>query len=454
VNKKNNQNGSIAISMVITAVMILAPLMINFSYDSNINKLKVYNMEDRAKAKLSAESGLQFGMARLKLYQEAFNYLEGNKSAKDIVKPETLDSIWNFPFIYPIPITKKMNAIQKESINKFQEKTILDGSMRLLINNISNKMNLNMMRLSLLSDIQKDDQNKDNEQEPAEGDEEYNIESQLLKSLTDAIEAKSQNDEEFNAKYYGMEIEPLVNELKYSLSDPNSIEDSAGADSKYQDANLSPKSAPFSSFSEMSALPSWPDDITDLIKNEFTIHGAIMIDLNKITDKLLKLLIPDTSEEDVKEFFEYKNDPEDPKHFNSIDDFKKYIVSIGNIMNESDFTKRFAKFAAQGLQFGPTPTLFKMTSSSTVGRSTYNLTAYVVIPAQPKPKKEKKPEVEDKDTDGDGIKDSEDDDIDGDGKLNDDDDDIDGDGKKNTETEEEDKKTLLLSPRIVEIIIG
>jgi type II secretory pathway component PulK len=453
MNKIRNEKGSIAISMVITAVMILSPLMINFSYDSNINKLKVYNMEDRSKAKLSAESALQFAMVRLKLYQQAFNYLEENKSAKDIVKPETLDSIWNFPFIYPIPITKKMNAIQKESIGKFEEKTILDGSMRLLITNISNKMNLNMMRLSLLSDIQKKNQQKPDEAKPDEGDEEYNIESQLLKTLTDAIESKSQSDEDFNAKYYGMEIEPLINELKYSLSDPNSIEDKAGADDKYQDANLSPKSAPFASFSEMNALPGWPDDITDLIKNEFTIHGAIMIDLNKITDKLFKLLIPDASEEDIKEFFEYKNDPEDPKHFNSVEDFKKYIVSVGNIMNESDFTNRFAKFAAQGLNFGPTPTLFKVTSTSTVGRSTYNLTAYVVIPAQPKPKKPESTTPE-KDTDGDGIKDSEDDDIDGDGIPNDEDDDIDGDGKKNTDVDKDDNKTLLLSPRIVEIIIG
>ena len=68
-----------------------------------------------------------------------------------------------------------------------------------------------------------------------------------------------------------------------------------------------------------------------------------LIDLNKITDKLFKLLIPDSSEEDIKEFFEYKNNPEDPKHFNVLEDFKKYIVSIGNIMNESDFDQRFAK---------------------------------------------------------------------------------------------------------------
>ena len=447
-----SQNGSIAITMVISAVLILAPLMINFSYDTNVNKLKVYNMEDRVKAKLTAESGLQFAMARLRLYQEAFNYLQKNDSAKDIVKPETLDSLWNFPFIYPIPVTKNMNRVQKEVIEEFANDTILDGSMNLTINNISNKMNLNLIRLSLIETIQK----RKGEDPPQENEEDkkYNVENQLAQILTNAIESKSETDDSFNARFYGMEIEPLIAELKFAMSDPNSIEDAAGADTAFSEINLTPKRAPFSSPSELNTLPSWPDEIIELIRNEFTIHGAIMIDLNKITDKLFKILIPDVTEEDIKEFFEYKNDPEDPKHFNALDDFKKYVVNIGNIMNEADFDERFNKFKAQGLNFGPTPTLFTVKSSATVGRATFNLTAYVVIPAQPMPKAESTVQRSaTKDTDGDGQKDNVDDDMDGDGIPNDQDEDMDGDGKKD-KTQEKEQKTLLLSPRIVEIIIG
>ena len=238
-----SQNGSIAITMVISAVLILAPLMINFSYDTNVNKLKVYNMEDRVKAKLTAESGLQFAMARLRLYQEAFNYLQKNDSAKDIVKPETLDSLWNFPFIYPIPVTKNMNRVQKEVIEEFANDTILDGSMNLTINNISNKMNLNLIRLSLIETIQK----RKGEDPPQENEEDkkYNVENQLAQILTNAIESKSETDDSFNARFYGMEIEPLIAELKFAMSDPNSIEDAAGADTAFSEINLTPKRAPF-----------------------------------------------------------------------------------------------------------------------------------------------------------------------------------------------------------------
>ena len=122
-----------------------------------------------------------------------------------------------------------------------------------------------------------------------------------------------------------------------------------------------------------------------------------MIDLNKMTDKLLRILIPDITPEDVTEFFEYKDDPEDPKHFNSLADFEQYIVTIASIMSKSAFDERFQKYLSQGLRFGPTPTLFKIESKGTVERATYTLNAYVIIPAEPKPRVIKKPDTTESD---------------------------------------------------------
>jgi type II secretory pathway component PulK len=385
-NLLNNQRGSVAIMLVLSTIAIVTPFMVNFSYDSQLNKLKVYNIEDRAKAKLTSESGLQFAMARLKLYKEAYNFLQKQKDAKSLVKPELLDTLWNFPFVYPIPITKNMNLIQKEAIRDFQEKTLIEGGMQLTIENISNRINLNLLRLSIIEDEIKKSQTKkeENPTDPPEEDTEFNPEAQLAKIMKKAIESRSETDSLFEVEYGGTEIDVLINQLKYYISDPDSIEDAAGGDEAFQSEDLTAKQAPLASYSEIFGLPAWPDDITNLIRREFTVHGSIMIDLNKITDKLLQILIPDITPEDIKEFFEYRDDPDSPKHFNSLEDFKKYIVNIGNIMNESDFDERFKKFVAQGLKFGPTPTLFKVISVGNYERSTYTLTAYVIIPAQPK----------------------------------------------------------------------
>ena len=436
-----NTKGSVAILMVMSTLALVTPIMLYFSMDITLNKLKVYNIEDRAKAKLTAESGLKFAMARLRLYKEAYNFLEKNQKAKDIVKPETLDMIWTFPFVYPIPIDEEnMNNIQKEALTDFNTKTTLDGQLQVTINNISNKINLNLLRISLMKmaqNNQEEDKNTDNDSESDKG---YDVESQLLKNLEMQFEEKSLEDDYFNSQYYGMELMPLINEMKYFISDSNSIEDTAGSEMAFTDKNISPKHAPFTSMSEVYSLPSWPDDITNLIMNEFTVHGALMIDLNKVTDNLLRLIIPDITPEDIKLFFEYKNDPENPKHFNNIDDFKNYFVNIGNVITDKDFQKQIDNFKKNGIQFGPSPTLFKIVINAMVERATYNLTAYVTIPAQPKPrpkstKKDDEVQKTTPQTNQTTVNDNETNTVD------------------NGNTKKEEQKTLLLEPRIVEILI-
>lgn len=380
----NNQSG-IAIMMVLTAVVLLSTIMINFTYDSNVNKIKAYNIENKGQAKLTAESGLIFAMARLKLYKEAFNYLENNKSAKDFATPEVLNSIWNFPFVYPIPVNAKMNAIQKDSIQKFSESNFMRGSLKLTINNLSQRINLNMLRVSLIAEAVKASEEIDTNDTDSndEEDNDFNVENQLVNTFKFSIERKSQSDDLFASKYLGIDPVNLVNTLKVYLSDPETLQDDGGASILFDREEIQIKRAPLSSSAEIYNLPGWDDELIDLIKGEFTVYGALMIDLNKITDKMLRILIPSITDEEVKEFFEYRDDPETPQFFNKTDDFKNYIVNIGNVLTEADFDERMAKFEKQGLKFGPTPSLFKVISTGSKDRANYTITAYVSIPARP-----------------------------------------------------------------------
>lgn len=379
----NNQSG-IALMMVLSAIVILTAIMADFSFETHINKLKGYNIEDKTQARLAAESGLNFGMTRLRLYKEAFNYLEKNDGAKNLVKQELINSIWNFPFVYPIPITDKMNQIQKDSIQKFAEENLLEGSMRLTIKNLSNQINLNLIRVTELKlERKKEKEQKGefvNSQEEAP---QYDTEGQLFKTLDDIIKTKSEADDLFASKYLGLDVNTLTNNLKYYLSEEEVLDASSINPGDFEDIPLAIKAAPMSSFSEMHLLPGWDDELVDLIRNEFTVHGAMMIDLNKITDKILKILIPDINEQEIIDFFKYRDDPENPHYFNSLEDFKKYVTSIANLMPSEDFDNRMQKFKAEGLEFGPSPSLFEITAVGEKGRSTYTITAYVVLPVQP-----------------------------------------------------------------------
>lgn len=382
--KIHNQRG-VAILMVMSAVALLTTVMLSFGIDTSVNKIRTYNLEDKAQAKLTAESGLRFAMARLRLYKAGYNYIQNNESLKKIARPEILNTLWNFPFIYPVPILKTMNKIQKDAIEKFQSETLLTGSMRLSISNISNKLNLNAIRVALFNQNKKDvklDANGNPIQED-EPNADFNIESQLFKNFKTAFDNKIQNNEEFNDKYSGTEIQELISVLKTYISDEDSLEDPGSVRSYFSKAEVTPKHAPLSSMQEMYSVPGWDDELIELIINEFTVHGAIMIDLNKITENMMRLLIPGITGEEIKDFFEYKNNPEDPKFFNSINDFKQYITSIGNIMSAEDFEKLIKEFSKNNIKFGASPSLFKITSVGETGRASYTLEAYVVMPAKP-----------------------------------------------------------------------
>lgn len=436
-----NESG-VALLMVSTAIVILSMIMINFTYDSNINKLQAYNIEDKAKAKLMAESGLKFAMIRLRLYKEAFNYLEKNSSAKDMAGQEIINAIWNFPFVYPIPVSDKMNQIQQQALQEFMESSLLEGAMQLTIQNISNRMNLNMLRISKIELAKGKGQQTEEDEDDKNT---YSVRAQLYKTLQHAIQKKSESDEEFANLYMGIDINNLLNILIAYLSDP---ETSQPMQNEFMDIDSEAKHAPMASFSEMYSLPLWTDDLVELIERDFTIHGGLMIDLNNVTGQTLRLLIPELMEEDILDFFKYKNDPNNNVFFNTVDQFKKYWVDQANAISSDDFDEIFKKFEAQGIKFGPAPTIFKVISDGSMGRANYKLSAYVVIPAQPQPET-KTPTADD--LDGDGIPNDEDDDIDGDGIKNDQDETPE---TPNTTSPKKEQKTQLLEPRIVEIFIN
>lgn len=451
MNLLNNQKG-VAIFIVLATIALAVPIVYNFTEETYVNRFKADNIETRARARHVAESALRFAMARLRLYKEAYNFLQNKPKAKDVVKQQTLDMIWNFPFVYPIPQGANMNLVQKEAIRKFHEENFLDGSFTLTINNISNKINLNLMRISLLEEARKKATRKEGEEPPEPPTEEelrFTPETQLFLTLQQSIDLESRDNDFFESQYFGMDIQPLVNQVKFYLSDPNSIQDNGGVDRDFDELNLIPKLAPMTSMSEIYTLPGWDDELVNLISDEFTVHGALMIDLNQINDTLMRLLIPDILDEDIQEFFNWKNEPEDPKFFNDLKDFKNYIVNIGNIMTDSDFDERFNNFKKQGLNFGPTPTLFKVVINAQYGASKYNLTAFVTMPVQPQPRPVRRTG---EDAAGSGT---------GEGRTEEEGGENEGEGEEAGEGADgtgtpgaQNQKTLLLEPRVVEIIVG
>ena len=69
-----NENG-IALLMVMGVIAILTFLLADFTFETKLNKIKIYNQQDKIQALLNAESGINFAQAKLRLYQEGKNLI-------------------------------------------------------------------------------------------------------------------------------------------------------------------------------------------------------------------------------------------------------------------------------------------------------------------------------------------------------------------------------------------
>jgi type II secretory pathway component PulK len=433
-SKLESERG-VAILMVLSAVTLLTAILSDFIFETKLNKLKTYNSQDKFQARLNAESGLRFALARLKMYQEAFNMIQKNESTQGRIKQDDLNLIWNVPFIYPIPQSSDISIIQKSAIEEFEKNTVLQGELKLEIVNASQLLNVNILKISSLVDKKKNQTSSESsEQDSGEVDKEFTLDAQLATMLKDGIEKKRETDEEFNNKYADKDANELIGAIKHFVSEQDSYEDSytQALNANYASRDFTIKHAPLSSISEIYMIEGWDDQIAELISNELTVHGSVLIDLNKITNKTLKILLPSLDEEQIKEFFKYRDDPKNPKSFNNIDDFKNYVVNTANFMSEGAFNDRIKKFEKAGLKFGAAGTLFKVISVGSFNRANYTLTAFVTLPAKPLPPPNNKKTINQQNSNIDNPEETE--------------------AAGSTNTEEKKKQPIeLLVPRVVEV---
>lgn len=384
----------VALMMILTAIVLLMAVYGEFTFDSKISRLKATNILDRAQAKLLAESGLQLAMARLRLYKEAANYVAKNENAKSAVPPQLINQLWEVPFIYPIPVTKGASRSFRDTVEKFQTESLVEGEFRVNIQNISNRMNLNLLRM----DMTKMDPNEPQDYSVINpGDvsvsSDVSVHQTLYALLRRLVEEKKEKDEAFEDRNGALNYQEMITNLKYFISDQGSLmqDPLAGeAEQTFQKIPLTPKYGPMSSASELYAIPGWNDELIELIQNEFSVYPSAQIDFNKLTANMFRILIPNATEDDVKDFFIYRDDPQQPKFFNTLADFKKYIVDYARLMNEATFDERMKKFIDKGISFGSTPNLFKVISEGIYNRSTYTLVAYVVLPKTETPQQKPK----------------------------------------------------------------
>jgi hypothetical protein len=405
INKSFKQNEGIALLMVLTSITILTFLLADFTFDTNLNKIKIQNKMDILQARLNAEAGVNFALAKLRIYQKGYNLLEKNKSIRDVFGPDKLEASIKSPFIYPIPLGGNLNIIQKTALKEMDKNMLIRGGIQLSMDSVSgfiNPNNLGMHKKINSKKPQKNNEDEESEFINNENDTETNktfsqlTQELLIETLEKSLQEEKEKSEAFEALYSDLEAELLVKELTYYVSDPREMDeaDKALVDSKFLESGVFPKHAPLGSVSELYLLPSWKDDIVDLIKDRISVHQVGVIHLNEINSQQLKVIFPQISEEQVSDFFKYRDgepaEKIEPSPFKNEAEFKNVIVSNLGVLGSEQYDDRIRRLKASGLSLGIASKLFKVTSTGTYGKARYTLEAYIDLPFKPLPPPKKK----------------------------------------------------------------
>ena len=443
MNKSSHTSG-LALLMVISIITLLTFVLIEFTFETKLNKIRIYNQQDRAQAKLNAEAGMKFALSKLRIYKVARNLLEQNESIKDIIGPDKLEAIITEEFVYPIPVPKDASIIQKTAVNDFMKESLLVGGVAISISPVSGFLNPNNLRIPAITDQEK--------QTASGKTPEAYIEEEMINSFRETFEREKEKNDDFAIAYGDIDPELLVKELKFFVNDKNieTGDDLAQFEATYQQKDIIPKHAPLSSISELYLLAGWDDTIIDLVKDKLTVHQVSIIPINKITDSQLRVLFPGITDEQVEDFFKYRDgDPQaenaqineegGPHPFRSVEDFKAAIVNRLSIVDSTTYDTRIKEFEVAGIKLGVAGMLFKVVSTGEYNRATYTLTAYISLPVKPPKKKnegkDKKDTTKKTDTE----------------KIDEEEEEVEEENKKDSEKEE---PLQLLEPRIIELIIN
>ncbi|MCM2324119.1 MAG: type II secretion system protein GspK [Oligoflexia bacterium] len=382
-NAPVKREGGIALFMVIAAVAVLSILVTEFTYIAQVNQKMAFDGLDQLKAHYLAKSGLKLSLLRLKAYQNvkvAAKALQGGGEGGGAGIPkQALDKIWSFPFFYPIPTTVPGLSLQdREQIDKFQKDSGLDGKFSAIIESESGKYNLNMIQAPFVpapSPSPSPSPGVTPSPSPAPTFNPEEARKSLGEYLGELFKAKADSDPDFAAEYRDLNFDELMDNL-FAWADPLYEKKFAGASDQ-----ASFKKGPFYSLSELHMIPGMDDGLYELFAPALTVSTTPGINVNTMKEPTLRALVPGISDEEVKDFFKFRDSEEEDNQFKTAAEFLTYLQQNVAVFrnSQSEVDRLRQSLEKRNIRLVVDETLFKITVQASVNQSTRLIEAWVAL---------------------------------------------------------------------------
>lgn len=383
-----DQSG-IALFMVIGAISVLAVLVTEFTTIAQVGQQIAYGGLDQTKAHYLAKSGLKLSLLRLKAYKQV---KEKAASFGVAVPKSMLEKIWSFPIFYPFPTLPGMTGLEKESIEKFNKDTSMDGSFTMNIDAETSKYNLNML-LSAYAPVAVATSTPS--PPPAGGlppptgalpnatpTPTFNPEvarASLADYLEQILKNRTLSDPDFADEYRDFRIHDLVDHIA-GWADRTYERHTSSSSDKFP-----MKKAPFYSVSELHMVPTMDDQLYELFAPNLTARVTSEINVNTLKEPTLVALIPSLTKDEIKEFFKFRDAVETDGQFKKVEDFYGYLNrSVAAYQNNAQaITELQDSFKKRNIILVTEETEFKITVRAQAGQSVRILEAWVSTAANP-----------------------------------------------------------------------
>jgi hypothetical protein len=295
------------------------------------------------------------------------------------------------PYFYPFPTNMPgLSNSDKETIEKFEKASGLDGKFSANIESESSKYNLNMILGGFIPTASPSpspsgntnnnrDQNNDNLASPSPSPTNTFDPAQARQSLQEylgnILDQKFQDDPDFQAEYRDVRLDDIMDQIV------------GWADNTYE-ARIQPgkdqpplKHAPFYSLSELHMIHGIDDTLYNLWSPSLTATTTPGINVNTIQDASLHALVPQMTKEERDEFFKFRDDEEADNSFKKEDDFFTYIQKNVNVFsrNPQAFTDYKTSLTKRNIRVVTDESQFKITVQAQVNKATRLLEAWVTL---------------------------------------------------------------------------
>lgn len=287
-----NEKG-MALILAIFSVVLITHIVMEISYETNIEYLVNAKSVQRVKAYYAARSGIEISLLRIKIYNGIMQqYGENLKSMGAMAK--MVDMIWSMPFIWPPMLPPEIDTVSKEQIQAKVKESTMDATYQTSIMDEGTKIDLNDLDSPVKT-----------------------IRESTKKLLLQIFESKKQQDEAWAKLHQTTNFEePINNIIDWLDADRESL--NGGAENQLygnlrdlQDLGVQyPPNRHFRSVEEVRLVAGITEEIYQLLLPRITVFGAKGINPNYAPADLIRSLDPSINDEVMAEFLKRRNDPE------------------------------------------------------------------------------------------------------------------------------------------------